>query len=135
MTTGDPELERLLRALAEPGPPPPRALVARSLAAARAELRAGQRPRFWRELLRVAAPAAAALPLLVAFDLAVAWGAFTLLSDWLPAWAPRGLAAAVPALYLFGALGWLALFCAALPALAHHHLARRSLEEDPAWTS
>jgi hypothetical protein len=131
----DAELERLLAALVAPGPPPPHALVARTLAVARAELRAGARPRLWRELLRLAAPAAAALPVVVACNLAVAALERDLLAVWLPAWAPRELAATLPALHLFGALGWLALFCAALPALAHRRLARRALEEDPAWTS
>ncbi len=135
MSSAPPELERMLRLLAEPGPEPPRALVERTLRAARAELRAGYAPRFRRELLRLAAPAAAGLPLVVAWNLGVAWSASLLLSAWLPAWAPRELAVALPGFYLFGALGWLALFWGALPALAHHRLARRPLEEDPSWTT
>ena len=134
MSERDPLLERLLALVAEPGPEPPPALVERTLRAARAELRAGQGPRFWRELLRLAAPAAAGLPLVVAWNLAVAWGAWLALSAWLPAWVPRELATALPAFYLFGAIGWLALFWGALPALAHHRLARRPLEEDTPWT-
>jgi hypothetical protein len=125
---GDPEagLEALLAALAEPGPEPPPALVARTLHAARAELRAGSRRAFWRELIQLAAPAAAALPLVLAVDAAVVYAAWLALSRWLPVWA-ADLAVALPALYAFGALGWLALFWGALPVLAHQRLARRAL--------
>ena len=124
----DPRLEALLAELAAPGEGPPPVLVARTLAAARAELRAAWAPGFWRELLRLAAPAAAALPVVVALDAAVAWAAWLLLSAWLPAWAPRELAALVPALFLFGAAGWLALFWGALPLLAHERVQRRLRE-------
>ena len=126
----DPRLAALLAELAAPGPEPHPALVARTLDAARAELRAGWAPGFWRELLRLAAPAAAALPLVVALDAAVAWAAWLLLSAWLPAWAPRELAVLVPGLFVFGAVGWLALFWGALPVMAHQRL-RRRLREVP----
>lgn len=122
----DPRLEALLAALAAPGEEPPPALVARTLAAARSELRAGFAPGFWRELLRLAAPAAAALPVVLALDAAVAWTAWLLLSGWLP----RELAALVPGLFVFGAAGWLALFFGALPVLAHRRTLRR-LQEVP----
>jgi hypothetical protein len=124
----DPRLEALLAELAAPGPEPPPTLVARTLTAARAELRAGWAPGFWRELLRLAAPAVAALPVVVAVDAAVAWAAWLLLSAWLPAWAPRELAVLVPALFVFGAAGWLALFWGALPVLAHQRVQRRLRE-------
>lgn len=124
----DPRLAALLAELAAPGEEPPPALVARTLSAARRELRAGWTPGFWRELARLAAPAAAALPVVVATDLAVAWAAWLLLSAWLPAWAPRELAVVVPGLFLFGAAGWLALFWGALPLLAHQQLQRRVSE-------
>jgi hypothetical protein len=123
--TEDERLDALLAALSEPGPVPSAALVARTLAAARAELRAGGRSAFWRELARLAAPAAAALPLVAAWNAAAAWALWLALSAWLPAWAPRELAVLIPSLYVFGALGWLALFWGALPALAHRSLARR----------
>ena len=124
----DPRLEALLAELAAPGEEPPPALVARTLAAARAELRAAWQPGFWRELLRLAAPAAAALPVVVALDAAVAWAAWLLLSAWLPAWAPPELALLVPGLFVFGAVGWLALFWGALPLLAHQRVLRRLRE-------
>jgi hypothetical protein len=124
VTGSDPRLEALLAALAEPGPEPPAALVARTLRAARAELRATSRRAFWRELLQLAAPAAAALPLVLAVNAGVVYAAWLALSRWLPAWA-ADLAVVLPALYVFGALGWLALFWGALPLLAHQRLARR----------
>jgi hypothetical protein len=122
----DPRLAALLAALAAPGEEPPPAVVARTLAAARSELRAGFAPGFWRELLRLAAPAAAALPVVLALDAAVAWTAWLALSGWLP----RELAALLPALFVFGAAGWLALFFGALPVLAHR-LTLRRLQEVP----
>jgi len=124
VTEPDAELAALLAALAEPGPEPPRALVAHTLHAARAELRAGSRRAFWRELLQLAAPAAAALPLVVAANAAVAYAGWLALSRWLPVWA-SDLAVLLPGLYVFGALGWLALFFGALPLFAHQRLARR----------
>lgn len=124
MNEPDAKLEALLAALAEPGPEPPPALVTRTLRAARAELRATSRRAFWRELLRIAAPAAAALPLVLAVNAGIVYAAWLALSRWLPAWAGE-LAVVLPALYVFGALGWLALFWGALPLVAHQRLTRR----------
>jgi hypothetical protein len=124
MSEPDAKLEALLAALAAPAQEPPAALVARTLHAARAELRAGSRRALWRELLQLAAPAAAALPLVVAANAAFVYAAWLALSRWLPLWA-MDLAVVLPALYAFGALGWLALFFGALPLLAHQRLARR----------
>jgi len=120
----DAKLEALLAALAEPGPEPPPALVARTLLRTRAELRATSRRAFWRELIQLAAPAAAALPLVLAVNASVVYASWLALSRWLPAWA-SDLAVVLPGLYAFGALGWLALFWGALPLLAHQRLARR----------
>lgn len=126
MTRPEPELEALLAALAAPPPEPPPELASRAFRAARAELRAGARPALLRELARLAAPAAAALPVVVAVNFAVVW----LGSELLAARIPEGLGRALLAAYALGALGWLSLFVASLPALAHRALARR-LREGP----
>lgn len=123
----DPKLDALLAALRAPGPEPAPALVARTLAAARSELRSGRRSAFWRELAVLAAPAAAALPLWLAGNAGVVWASWLLLSSVLPTWA-RELAVIVPSLYAFGALGWLAVFFGALPLVAHQRSARRRQE-------
>jgi hypothetical protein len=120
----DAKLEALLALLAEPGPEPPPALLARTLRLARVELRATSRRAFWRELIQLAAPAAAALPLVLAVNASVVYAGWLALSRWLPGWA-ADLAVVLPGLYAFGALGWLALFWGALPLLAHQRLARR----------
>jgi hypothetical protein len=124
VTGPDPELEALLAALAAPTAEPAPVLVSRTLALARAELRGDGRRAFRRELARLAAPAAAALPVVVAANLAVAWLLSAELAVWLPA-PVHALATLVPALYLFGALGWLALFFGVLPFWAHHRSLRR----------
>jgi hypothetical protein len=127
VTDTDPRREALLEALRTPAGAPSDALVARTLAAARAELRAGARPAFWRELARLAGPAAAALPLWIAGNATVVWAAWLVLSAVLPVWA-ADLAVIVPALYAFGAVGWLAVFFGALPFVAHRRLLHRFRE-------
>ncbi|HVH06748.1 MAG TPA: hypothetical protein VNE71_12195 [Myxococcota bacterium] len=123
---GDRELDALLDALRAPAAEPHPALVARTLAMARAELRA--RPSvYWRELARLAAPAAAGLPLWIAVNAAVVWAAWLVLSAALPAWAAP-LAIALPAIYAFGAVGWLGVFFGTLPFVAHQRLVRRLRE-------
>jgi hypothetical protein len=127
MTELDPQLDALLEALLAPAAEPSAVLVARTLAAARTELRAGRRPAYWRELAHLLAPAAAALPLWVAWNAGVVWVLWLLLSATLPVWA-ADLAVIVPALYAFGAVGWLAVFFGALPVVAHRRLLHRFRE-------
>jgi hypothetical protein len=127
VTDVGPELEAILVALRAPSAEPTPVLVARTLAAARAELRAGTHPAFWRELARLLAPAAAGFPLWIALNAAVVWTAWLGLSAALPAWA-ADLAVVLPAIYAFGAVGWLAVFLGALPFVAHQRLVRRHLE-------
>jgi hypothetical protein len=129
VTDEDPRLAALLEALARPAAEPSPVLVARTLAAARAELAVGGRP-FWRELARLVAPAAAGLPVWIAGNAAVVWAAWLVLSAVLPGWA-SDLAVILPAIYAFGAVGWLAVFFGALPFVAHKRLVRR-LREVPA---
>jgi hypothetical protein len=122
----DHELDALLAALRAPAAEPSDALVRHTLARASAELRAG-RSAYWRELARLLAPAAAGLPLWLALNAAVTWAAWLALSAVLPAWA-ADLAVILPALYAFGALGWLGVFLGALPFVAHQRLVRRLRE-------
>ena len=58
------------------------------------------------------------------WNAAVWWWGPTLLGGWLP----EPLARGIPAAYVFGAAGWLALLCAALPSLAHRQLVHRHRE-------
>ena len=92
--------------------------MATTLRRARAELAATHPSAYAGALARRAAAVAIPLALAVVWNAAVwLWGP-ALLGAWLPEWIARGL----PAAYVFGAAGWLALVCAALPSLAHHQL-------------
>ncbi len=79
---------------------------------------------FKRELTRLLA--AAAVPLV----LVVAWNAFVLLNapEWLATWLPASLAWALPAAYVLGAAGWLALVFGSLPLVAHRRAWQRHRE-------
>ncbi|MBW2242635.1 MAG: hypothetical protein JRH01_11680 [Deltaproteobacteria bacterium] len=70
---------------------------------------------FKRELAKLLA--AVALPLVFV----LAWNAFILLQlpGFLGAWLPESLAWALPAAYVLGAAGWLALVFGSLPVVAH----------------
>ena len=122
--------DALRAALAGEAIEPSPALVARTLAAARGELLAGG-GRYRRELARLFVPAVAALPLVLLANAAAAWLAWLALSRGLPAPAPPELVRALLGAWAFGAVGWLALFFASLPALAHRSLARRLSEVSP----
>jgi hypothetical protein len=132
------ELARLARELdAVPALNPPEALVARTLALARAELARTRAPAaplppgaraalpagFARELLRLLGLAAAPLTLALAWNAAVLALAWPLLSAALP----EPLAVGLVVAYGFGALGWLALATASLPFAAH----RKALARHP----
>ncbi len=121
------QLEQLLAEVLEAREPEP-AVVARTLRAARAELRASARPVFAAELTRLLAAALPATILVLAWNLAVLWLGPELLSGFLPASLSPRLAVALPALYVAGAMGWLALLVGSLPAVAHRLAARRELE-------
>ncbi len=110
---------------AGPAPEPSPLLVARSLQRARAEL-AGAAPKaaYGRELSRAVRASLVPLPLVVAWNAAVLVFGTQLLAIWLP----ETLAVALPAAYVFGAAGWLALLWLSLPALARQQATRRTRE-------
>lgn len=116
-------LAALARALeAESVTPPTRDLLERTLRGARAELRATRRPEtYGRALLRLLAAASIPLPFAAAWSFAV----LSLAPEWLSAWLPPPLAWALPAAYVFGSAGWLAVLFGSLPILAHRDLTRR----------
>lgn len=123
----DPELAALagelvaLREALDAGPEPPPELVATTLRNASAELSAsaGLSGALGRLAVALALPFAVA----VLWNAAVwAWGPQLL------GWLPEPLARGIPAAYVFGAAGWLALLCAALPSLAHRQLVQRHRE-------
>ena len=75
-------------------------------------------------MARIAAAVAIPLALAVLWNAGVwLWGPVLL-----PPWLPEPVARGLPAAYVFGATGWLALVCAALPSLAHHQLVLRHRE-------
>lgn len=79
---------------------------------------------FKRELAKLLAAVAAPLMLVLA------WNAFVLLRlpEWLAAWLPESLAWALPAAYVLGAAGWLALVLGSLPLVAHRRAWQRHQE-------
>lgn len=114
-------------------PPPPEALVERTLLAARAELArlpetraipAAVAPGFGWELARLVA--VAALPLLVV----VAWNVLLVRmgGPLLEAWLPEGFVTALLGAYALGVLGWTALVFGTLPFAAHRRAWRRRQE-------
>lgn len=83
---------------------------------------------FKRELAKLFATVSAPLVLVLG------WNAFVLLrlpgwlAAWLPAWMPDSLAWALPAAYVLGAAGWLALVFGSLPLIAHRRAWQRHHE-------
>jgi len=132
----DPELSALARDLAalreafdaEPAPPTaPAALATTTLGRGRAELAASRPSTLAGALARLAAALALPFAVAVLWNAAVWWWGPALLGGWLPGPLARG----IPAAYVFGAAGWLALLCAALPALAHRQLVDQHQEALP----
>ncbi len=124
---GDAALLRELATLREgldAGPEAPPELVARTVQRARAELAASHPAALAAALARMAVAVALPLAVAVLWNAAVWWWGPSLLASWLPEPFARG----IPTVYVFGAAGWLALVCAALPSLAHHALVRRHRE-------
>jgi hypothetical protein len=119
--------ERLAEVLDTPREPDS-LLVARTLRAARAELRATAPRVFTAELTRLLAAALPAALLVALWNAAVLWIGPDLLSGFLPGSLSPRLAVALPTLYVAGAVGWLALLVGSLPAVAHRLAARRELE-------
>ena len=117
-------------------PQPSEELISRTLQLASAELRAGahaalaQRGHaalptgFARELARLLGASALSLPLFLLWNLAILWLGRELLEAWLPASLTWGLAG----VYVFGAIGWLALVLGTLPVLAHRRALLRHNE-------
>jgi hypothetical protein len=131
------ELERLAPALdslevSEPS----EQLVRRTLQMAAAELRLGaetalQQPGhayipagFKRELARLLGASALSLPLYLLWNL----GILTLGREILLMWLPTSYTWALTGVYLFGAVGWLALVLGTLPVLAHRRALLRHNE-------
>lgn len=129
----DPELSALvhdlvaLREAFDAEPAPPAGLVAATLRRGRAELAASRPSTLAGALARLAAALALPFAVAVLWNAAVWWWGPALLGGWLPGPLARG----IPAAYVFGAAGWLALLCAALPALAHRQLVDQHREALP----
>jgi hypothetical protein len=122
------DLEQLLAEVLEQPREPDARLVARTQHLARAELRAAAPRAVTAELSRLLAAALPALVLVLAWNAAVLWLAPDLLAGILPTSLAPKLAAALPTLYVVGAVGWTALLVGSLPAVAHRLAARRELE-------
>ena len=126
----DPELAALARELTalrdalDAGPSPSPGLVAETLRRSQAELAASRPSSVAGALARLGAALALPFAVAVAWNAAVWWWGPALLGGWLP----EALARGIPAAYVFGAAGWLALFCTALPSLAHRQLVHRHRE-------
>ena len=119
-------------------PEPSEELVSRTLRLASAQLRAEtqsalQRPKrthsvvpvgFKRELARLLGASAVSLPLVLLWNAAILSVGREILESWLPASFTCGLAG----VYVFGAIGWLALVLGTLPILAHRQALLRHQE-------
>ena len=129
-----PELDRWV------APAPPAALVERTLLRAREELRerdlsaATPPPElgvvpvgFKRELVRLMVATIPALLLIFGWNALVLTSVPAVLETWLPS----GVAFALAAAYVVGALGWTALVYGSLPLVAHRRAAHR-LQENAA---
>lgn len=116
---------RSLAAVLDDGSSASPVVVERAMRAARAELAASRRPgALARELGRMLFATALPLALVAAWNAAVLVLGPSLLEPWLPNPLPQ----VIPALYVFGSVGWLALVYGSFPALAHIELARRHRE-------
>ena len=133
----DRELARLAPALDSlEVPEPSEALVNHTLQMASAELRLGtetalQQPGhtfipagFKRELARLLGASALSLPLYLLWNL----GILTLGREILLIWLPASYTWALAGVYVFGAVGWLALVMGTLPVLAHRRALLRHNE-------